>query len=132
MIYFDTDVWIHSLICQDEGKHKQACKIINTHKDGFIISTLNLQEIIFVLGKLEVDKTIANKILNYLFKLEVIEHSAKDVKDAWDLVQHMKFVNINDCLHTIIAMRHCGSLTTYNKKDFKKIAKLTDLKITIL
>ncbi len=55
MIYFDTDIWIHSLVNQDAEKHQQANEIIETNaKQGYLISTLNYQEIIFVLGKLKV------------------------------------------------------------------------------
>jgi predicted nucleic acid-binding protein len=55
MIYFDTDVWIHSLVNQDAAKHIQANKIIaDKSEQGYLISTLNYQEIMFVLGKLKV------------------------------------------------------------------------------
>jgi len=67
MIYFDTDVWIHSLVIQDEDKHTYANDLIASYaQKGYIISTLNLQEILFVLGKLKIDsekiKTIAEVI----------------------------------------------------------------------
>jgi predicted nucleic acid-binding protein len=46
--------------------------------------------------------------------------------------EQIGFRQINDCIHTAIAEKHCTELITYNKKDFSKIAKLTSINIKIL
>lgn len=54
MVYFDTDLWIHSFIHQDRQKHEQSKQIIKqSSQSGYVISILNIQEILFVLAKLK-------------------------------------------------------------------------------
>ena len=54
MVYFDTDVWINSLVIQDETKHKEACLLVDIHRmrGSLLTSWLCIQEMTFVLGKL--------------------------------------------------------------------------------
>jgi predicted nucleic acid-binding protein len=58
MIYFDTDVLIHHLVYQEKEKHKIATKIFtkSLEKNTAIVSLLSLQEIAFVLSKLDFDE----------------------------------------------------------------------------
>lgn len=49
-----------------------------------------------------------------------------------DVVNTLGFKNINDCVHTAIAEQFADELRTYNKKDFSKIAPLTDLHISLI
>jgi predicted nucleic acid-binding protein len=47
MLYFDTDVWIHTLINQDEQKAKQSTEVLKRYtQSGYVISNLNIQEIL--------------------------------------------------------------------------------------
>jgi len=133
MIYFDTDIWIHSLVEQDLEKHEQANEIIESYsKQDYIISTLNYQEILFVLGKLKVSENEIKSIANDLFQLNAVNYSLTEIKRASDIAEQIGFRQINDCIHTAIAEKHCTELITYNKKDFSKIAKLTSINIRIL
>jgi predicted nucleic acid-binding protein len=133
MIYFDTDIWIHSLVEQDLEKHEQANDIIERYStQDYIISTLNYQEILFVLGKLKVSEDEIKSIANDLFQLNAMNYSLTEVKRASDIAEQIGFRQINDCIHTAIAEKHCTELITYNKKDFSKIAKLTSINIRIL
>lgn len=133
MIYFDTDIWIHSLVNQDAEKHEQANEIIESNsKQGYLISTLNYQEILFVLGKLKVSADEIESIASDLFQLNAVSYSLKEVKRASHIAKQIGFRQINDCIHTAIAETHCNELITYNKKDFSKIAKLTSITIRIL
>ncbi len=133
MIYFDTDIWIHSLVEQDLEKHEQANEIIESYsKQDYIMSTLNYQEILFVLGKLKVSENEIKSIANDLFQLNAVNYSLTEIKRASDIAEQIGFRQINDCIHTAIAEKHCTELITYNKKDFSKIAKLTSINIRIL
>jgi predicted nucleic acid-binding protein len=133
MIYFDTDIWIHSLVEQDLEKHEQANEIIESYsKQDYIISTLNYQEILFVLGKLKVSEDEIKSIANDLFQLNAVSYSLTEIKRASDIAEQIGFRQINDCIHTAIAEKHCTELITYNKKDFSKIARLTSINIRIL
>jgi predicted nucleic acid-binding protein len=133
MIYFDTDIWIHSLVEQDLEKHEQANEIIESYsKQGYLISTLNYQEILFVLGKLKVSEDEIESIANDLFQLNAVSYSLTEIKRASHIAKRIGFRQINDCIHTAIAETHCTELITYNKKDFSKIAKLTSITIRML
>lgn len=69
MIYFDTDVLVHFVICQDETKHSVAKQsIIDAVRNSeFLLSMLSLQEWLFVMAKLAVSTEIIEK--NYaIFK----------------------------------------------------------------
>ena len=63
MIYIDTDVLIHAYVVQDVHKNRQANEVIeqaNTN-DIAVISTLSIQEMLFVLERLHIDsKEIEN------------------------------------------------------------------------
>ncbi len=123
MIYFDTDIWIHSLVEQETEKHKQANEIIESYsKQGYLISTLNYQEILFVLGKLKISEHEIESIANDLFQLNAVSYSVKEVKRASQIAKQIGFRQINDCIHTAIAETHCTELITYNKKDFSKLS----------
>lgn len=54
MIYIDTDVLVHAYVVQDAQKNRQANEVIERviENDGAVISTLSIQEMLFVLEKL--------------------------------------------------------------------------------
>lgn len=133
MIYFDTDLWINSLIEQNNDKHIQSNTIIQEyHQQGYIISNLNIQEILFVLGKLKTNTPEIEKIAKKLFQLNIINYSLTEIKRATILAKTIGFIHINDCIHTAIAETYCTEIITYNKKDFGKIAEPTHIKVRIL
>lgn len=133
MIYFDTDVWIHSLVQQSEEKHTQANDLLRAcHQEGYVISNVNLQEILFVLDKLKVPSSEIEEIAEQLFKLNRVDSTHQETLRAFTLAKSIGFRHINDCLHTAIAETHCTELVTYNKKDFDRIKALTHLKVSIL
>lgn len=124
---------INSLVNQNEEKHIQANSIIETYCDqGYIISSLNLQEILFVLGKLKMNPVEIEQASEELFQLNQIYYFIDEIKRATTLAKMIGFKHINDCIHTAIAEAHCTELITYNKKEFSKISKFTTLKIQIL
>lgn len=134
MIYFDTDVLIHILLPQDLEKHEIADRIYwdITGREKFFISLLCLQETGFVLHKLDQKVQDIERMLASLLLHQPAHYETSHFKRAIELACKVGFQNINDCLHTAIAEEYCEELYTFNKSDFKRIQKYTDLKITIL
>lgn len=134
MIYFDTDVLVHYIVFQDIEKHKKAEELIKSSIENkeFSISFLTLQELIFVLAKLNVDSETIVKNYNYFKQFSMFNISKESFERAFKISSKTSFKSINDCLHTAIAEKHCKKLITFNASDFKKIQKLSDLQIQYL
>ena len=93
MIYFDTDVWIHSLVEQNEEKHFQSNKLIEeSQKRKYVISNLNLQEILYVLGKLKMGTHEIEKISRKLLLLNMVDYNKKEVKRGVSLADRKSVV----------------------------------------
>lgn len=134
MIYFDSDFLVHYFAIQDRKKHIYVNKLFDkiANDEKVFISLLNLQEVAFVLAKLNFEKfEIIEKISDF-HKFNPINYSFEDFKRAATLCQKVGFQNINDCLHTAIAETYCQELYTFNQSDFKLIKNHTSLKINIL
>lgn len=134
MQYFDTDVLVHFVIKQDLSKHKKAQELIlqAAKSNTFFISFLSLNEFAFVLTKLKVEKNLVDRNLDVF-----LTSSPKDVDlDTFQrtriIAEKVGYNNFSDCIHTSIAEKFCKELFTFNKNDFKRIAKYTELKINIL
>lgn len=134
MIYFDTDILVHYLINQDKTKHALSTKLFNKAfgNNKAFFSLLSLQEIAFVLSKLDYSNFEITEYLEVFQNKKAINYTYKDYCRAIELSNKVGFRNFNDCLHTAIAESHCKELYTFNKKDFEIIKKYTDLKISIL
>ena len=85
-----------------------------------------------MLSKLEVVALEIEEMVEDLLTPNTVNYSAVEYRRAVQMAKKIGFQHINDCLHTEIAETHCDELYTFNKSDFKKIRRLTDLKITIL
>ena len=133
MIYFDTDVLVNSFVDQDLKKQNLAKKLYEetTYRETFLVSFLCLQETGFVLNKLAKNSEDIERILNSPILYNPVGYGATHFKRAIELARKIGFQNINDCLHTAIAEEYCDELYTFNKADFKRIQKHTELKITI-
>lgn len=134
MIYFDTDFWVHYFIIQDRKKHlltKRIFEKANINNKVFI-SLLNLQELAFVLAKLDIESNEIYETLEILYQFNPANYSFEEYQRATTICQKVGFSNINDCLHTVIAENNCDELYTFNQIDFKKIKNYTSLKINIL
>ncbi|WP_031529811.1 type II toxin-antitoxin system VapC family toxin [Dyadobacter crusticola] len=134
MIYFDTDVLIHLLISQDQQKHEKAKSKFKSaaEQEHFFLSFLCLQETAFVLSKLgqKVDD-IVNALSTFL-AFEPVSYQASEMTRAIELAKVVGFQNINDCIHLAIVENYCSTIYTFNKADFGKLSRLTDLEVTIL
>ncbi|MFN3851591.1 MAG: type II toxin-antitoxin system VapC family toxin [Spirosomataceae bacterium] len=134
MIYFDTDFWIHYFIIQDRKKHLLTKRIFEKVKlkNQVFISLLNLQELAFVLAKLEITPPEIYETLEILYQFNPLNYNFQEYQRAITICQKVGFNSINDCLHTAIAENNCDELYTFNQIDFKKIKNYTSLKINIL
>jgi predicted nucleic acid-binding protein len=134
MSYFDTDVLVHFVINQDEMKHSVAKKmIIEAVKNAqFTLSMLSLQEWLFVMAKLSVSTEIIEKNYAVFKQFATLSIDMETFERGHDIASQIGFRHINDCLHTAIAEKYCSELITYNQNDFKKIEKVSTLKVTIL
>lgn len=133
MIYFDTDVLVNLFLQQDPIKYEFTNDLyIETSRRGeFFVSFLCLQETSFVLHKLSQDRAKIEQTLDSLFLHMPMYYGTAHFKRAILLARKIGFQHINDCLHTAIAEEYCNELYTFNKADFKRIQKHTELKITI-
>lgn len=134
MIYFDTDVLIHYLIQQDPVKNLQVTKLYEeaTEQGLFFVSFLCLQEAAFVLAKLNITPADIDTMIENLMPFTNVNYGADEFRRGKELAKKIGFQNISDCLHTAIAETYCDELYTYNKSDFKRIQKHSNLKINIL
>ena len=134
MLYLDTDVLVNFLVEQNLDKHEIAGRIFEkASKEGSIfMSFLVLQELSFVLGKLNMSASEIKANINALALLQPYACHLGEYHRAIYLAERVGFQNFNDCLHTAIAERNCDELLTFNKSDFSRIKSFTDLKITLL
>lgn len=134
VIYIDTDVLVRAYVVQDAQKNRQANEVIEqvNKNDGAVISTLSIQEMLFVLEKLGVDNKEIETAYEELMQLKPISYGTEVLQRAVEIAKNVGFRNINDCVHTAIAESHCRELITYNKRDFSKIKEFARILMTIL
>ena len=134
VIYIDTDVLVHAYVVQDARKNRQANEVIEqvNKDDSAVISTLSIQEMLFVLEKLGVDNKEIEIAYREIMQLKPVVYDIEILERAFDIAKRVGFRNINDCVHTAIAESYCTELITYNSKDFSKIKEFTKIRVTIL
>ena len=134
MIYIDTDVLVHAYVAQDTGKYNQANEVIRrADSDGAaVVSTLSIQELVYVLAKLNTAIEDIDRIYNAVMQFEPLSYDGMVLRRAFEISRFVGFRNISDCLHTAIAERHCTELITYNRRDFRRIGEVTTIRVTIL
>ena len=134
MIYIDTDVLVHAYVVQDLAKNRQANELIRQANvnDTAVISTLTVQELLFVLARLGIEDEVIHTIFNEVMQLEPLAYDTAVLQRAYGLARHVGFRNTNDCIHTAIAEGHCSELITYNRRDFRRIGEIARVSVTIL
>ena len=134
MIYIDTDVLIHAYIIQDERKHRQANELVEAavSNAGVVISTLTIQEALFVLERNRVASERVLVIYDALMQMQPIAYDVDNLQRAVNIAKKVGFRRINDCIHTAIAESHCTELITYNRRDFNRIRSFAAVDIRIL
>jgi predicted nucleic acid-binding protein len=134
MIYFNTDVILHSIIINDEAKHDKANELIlNAIQDEkLVLSTLSLSNLISSLAKLDADKELIAKSVNLYRKFIGITPDEVDVMSAYRLCQHIFSEDmIEDVLHLMLAERKCERFVTFNN-SLEKIQIYVNIKIDVL
>jgi len=134
MNYIDSDVLIHSLVNQNPTLHLIVNDLLNEmlYQHTFRISWLNVQEIGFVLARLEQPREFISAKLKLLMLSLPCQYGSRECMRALELAEIIGYKNFNDCLHTAIAEQHCTNLYTCNSKDFKRIQPHTSLNIHFL
>ena len=134
MIYIDTNVIIYSYVNPEDSKHITSKHLIEKlmSENNLILSPLNLQELIFVLNKLGMDKKEIFEIYELFSKYSKYSLSIKLIKDACQLCFDIDSLRrINDAVHLKFAEKYADKLITFDN-DFKKFQDHTDFKIEIL
>jgi len=134
MYYFDTDVLIHSLVNQNPNLHLKINDLVEgTIKvNRFLISWLSIQEVGFVLAKLDQPVPFISSKLEALISSPPVSYGLIEFTRAMELAKVIGFKDFNDCLHTAIAEQNCTDLYTCNYRDFKRIQLHTSLTIRFL
>ena len=134
MIYIDTDVLVHACVNQDTGKYHQANEVIKrAESDGTaVVSTLSVQELVYVLAKLNTADEDIGRVYNAIMHFEPLAYDGLVIRRAFEIAEFVGFRNISDCIHTAIAEQHCTELITYNRSDFRRVSEITTIQVTIL
>lgn len=134
MDYIDTDVLIHALVNQNRELHLKVTGMISEmiDRNRFFISWLTIQEVGFVLSKLDQPIPFITSKLNALISSVPASYGNPEFSRAMALAEIIGYKDFNDCLHTAIAEQHCSDIYTCNYKDFKRIQAHTNLNIHFL
>jgi len=134
MVYLDTNVLIYATIEQDIEKKEQSINLIEelvTHNE-LVLSPLVMQEYIFTLSKLKIDRVIIEHDTEFYFNFVAENYTKSMLKEALSLcLTESNCKNINDVLHMKLATQYADKLLTYDS-DFKKLQKYTSISIEIL
>ena len=134
MVYIDTNVLIYASIEQDVYKKEKSLDIIEklVNANELILSPLVMQEYIFTLSKLKVDREIIEHDTAFYFNFVSENYTKEMLEDALKIcLKEKNCKNINDILHMKLASKYATKLLTYDS-DFKKLQKYTDINIEIL
>jgi len=134
MVYLDTNVLIYATVEQDKNKHKESIELIEKLAfDGtLLLSPLVLQEFIFTMNKLSIDKETMKHDVTFYFDFVSENYSKIMLEEALSIcLEDENCKNINDILHMKLATKYADKLITYDS-DFKKLQKYTDIDISIL
>ena len=134
MVYLDTNVLIYATIEQDIEKKETSINVIEklVKNDALILSPLVMQEYIFTLSKLKIDKKIIEHDTAFYFHFVSENYNKEMLEEALLLcLKEKNCKNINDILHMKLATKYANKLLTYDS-DFKKLQKYTTMEIEIL
>lgn len=122
-------------LCQSRfrknGKSQQLIKEL-ANSGNLLLSPLSLQELIFTLSKLDIDKDHIES--NYELFSNFCQYSIdKSLLDsAFKICIQIDFCkNINDIIHIKFAEKYCDAFSTYDH-DFKRLEQIADIDIKIL
>lgn len=134
MEYLDTNLFVYSFLNKDQPKGILSTQIIDNSvsNNSLVLSSLSIQEFIYVLAKSKISKNIIFDYFTNLQKYIKDDITIEVLSDAVFISNELDFYrNINDCIHLRFAERHCTKLITFDK-DFEKFRPYTKLEIEIL
>jgi predicted nucleic acid-binding protein len=134
MIYLDTNVLVYSYISPDDQIQIVSGQLIETliSENNLLLSPLVMQELIFVLNKLQLPKPEISDIIELFKKYCRRNINKKLVLDAYELclkVENLK--HINDAVHLKFAEKYAAKFITFDN-DFNKFKSFTSIEIEIL
>ena len=135
MEYFDSDVLVKAIVRQDESKHQISQDLISNslQNGGFLISTLVIQEVGYVLARLDIPGKQIEENLKFFLAQKVATIEKSHIERALDIAKLLGYKNINDCIHTALAESWgCERFYTYNDADYKRIKRTSSLNFKIL
>lgn len=134
MIYLDTNVLVYSYISPDDQKQVVSSQLIETliRENNLLLSPLVMQELIFVLNKLQLTNPEISDIIELFKKYCRRNINKKLVLDAYELclkVENLK--HINDAVHLKFAEKYAAKFITFDN-DYNKFKPFTSIEIEIL
>ncbi len=134
MTYIDTNVLVYSYVKTEDTKHDTSKKLVEEliSRDDLLLSPLSIQELIFVLNKLKIDKKEIEGIYQFFSKFSTYSLRSELIKSACELCFEIDSLRrINDAVHLKFAEEYTDKLITFDN-DFKKFQSHTDIDIEIL
>jgi predicted nucleic acid-binding protein len=131
MIYFDTNVLVHSLVNQNEANMNLAQTRIEyaIKTNQFIISPLVVQELVFVLSKLKCDQLYISKSCQHFLPFVIGEINTNIIKQATEIAcEYNLGKSINDVTHLVLAQMHAKKLVTFDS-DFLVMQQFSSIPI---
>jgi predicted nucleic acid-binding protein len=134
MIYFDTNVLVYASVNQDEKwLALSQLKIENAIiQNQFVISPLVLQEFIYVLSKLKIERAYLCATFQQYSRYLKGAVDGEMIRRASAIVQsHNCGKNINDLLHLLLAEKYATSVLTLDR-DLLKLQDLVGISVFML
>ncbi len=134
MVYLDTNILIYASVEQDAIKKEQSLSLIEKliRNERFLLSSLTLQEFVFTMSKLKIEREIIRSDSEFYFDFVKIDYDKTVLKTSVETCLSMDYCkNINDIIHLKLAEQCCTKLITFDT-DFKKFIKHTNIDIEIL
>ncbi|MBW2367226.1 MAG: type II toxin-antitoxin system VapC family toxin [Deltaproteobacteria bacterium] len=134
MHYLDTNILVYAAVNQDQNKMQKSQALIRDlgETNNLLLSPLSLQEFIFTLSKLNVNKEHIRN--NYSVFKSYCRHEIdlSMLDQAFETCRRIDFCkNINDIIHITFAEKFATAFSTFDH-DFKKIKDVTPIDINIL
>ncbi len=134
MWYFDTNILAYSLTAVEKEKMTLSQELIKKaiSDDMFLISPVVLQELVFVLAKLKLEKEMVEESVGTFSKYCRFELDAQVFQEAFQLCGKLNvYRSINDAIHLKFAEKYSKKLLTFDK-DFKKFREHSAVAIEVL
>lgn len=134
MVYLDTNVFIYAAIDQVPDKKTKSIELIRKliESSEFGVSTLVLQEMVFSLAKLGMNKQFIERDFHYYSRFHKWDVSKEIMIDSVTLGLKLNGLkSINDLIHLKLAEKFCSRLITFDK-EFSFFKAHTELEIVVL